>query len=312
MMQMDRRNLILGSAASALAAAVLPACVPIDTSRPGRLAAKLRIIEAASGGALGVSVRHIGTGQTLEYRADQLFAHCSSFKMSLAAMVMKMGQDGQIDPSQRVRWTQSDLMAVSPFTTSRLDQGATMLELAEFTQKYSDNAAANILLGRLGGPAALTRFWRSIGDETSRLDRTEPSLNNVPPGEVRDTTTPHAMAMTVEKILFGDVLSAQNRALLQQWMVDTPTGARRVRAGLPESWRAGDKTGTSIVPTIGGIYVDIGFASPAGVADQRQALTFATYFRTIRPQTDMDPASEDVLAQVGRVIAQFSETIGVY
>ncbi|MXP15595.1 class A beta-lactamase [Altererythrobacter confluentis] len=317
-MQIDRRGLILGSAASAICASTLPGCVPIDASTAGRLAAKLRIIEAASGGVLGVSVRHVGTGRTLDYRADQRFAQCSSFKFSLAAMVLKMGQDGQLDLSEKLHWSRSELMATSPFTASRIDQGATVLELAENTQTYSDNTAANVLLARLGratglgGPAALTRFWRSLGDDVSRLDRTEPALNNVPPGEIRDTTSPAAMALTTEKILFGDVLSASNSALLQQWMADTRTGVRRVRAGLPADWRAGDKTGTSIWPGTGGIYVDIGFASPAGTSDPRQMLTFATYLRTIRPQAEMDPASEDVLAQVGRVIAQFSNDRRTY
>lgn len=297
----DRRTILLGTSASLFGLAA--GCVPLDPSPPGRLAAKLRIIEAAAGGTLGVSIRNNATGQTLGYKADQLFGHCSSFKMSLAALVLKLDQDGSVNAQERLRWTREDLMPVSPFTTRRLEEGATLLELAEFTQKTSDNAAANVLLRRLGGPERLTQFWREIGDPTSRLDRTEPVLNNVPPGEVRDTTTPYAMALTTQRILFGDVLTADRRALLRRWMEETETGARRVRAGLPQGWNAGDKTGTSIWPGMGGLYVDIGFAAPP-VGD---AYTFAAYYRSPAPQDGMDPASENVLKQIGEVLAQFAE-----
>lgn len=296
-MILDRRSLLAAGGASCLAA-----CVPLDITTAGRLSSKLRIIEAAAGGTLGVSIRNVQSARTLDYKADQLVGHCSSFKLSLAALVLKLDQSGQIDASERLRWTADDLMSVSPFTTERLRDGATMLELAEFTQKYSDNAAANILLKRLGGPARLTQFWREIGDQTSRLDRTEPSLNNVPPGEVRDTTSPQAMALTIERLVFGDVLSSDGRALLQSWMVETRTGVRRVRAGLPDGWTAGDKTGTSFWPGMGSLYVDIGFATSPGGVD----LTFAAYYQAAASHDGMDPASENVLRQVGRVLAQFA------
>lgn len=296
-MTFDRRSLLAGGAVFGLAA-----CVPIDISPVGRLSAKLRIIEAASGGTLGVSIRNVATGQSLDYKPDQLFGHCSSFKLSLAAMVLKLDQSGEIDTGERLRWTADDLMSVSPFTTERLATGATILELAEATQKHSDNTAANILLKRLGGPARLTRFWREIGDQTSRLDRTEPALNNVPVGEIQDTTSPQAMALTLERLVFGDVLSPDRRALLQTWMAETRTGARRVRAGLPEGWTAGDKTGTSIWPGMGSLYVDIGFAVSPGGAH----FAFAAYYRALASHDGMDPASEDVLRQVGQVLAQFA------
>jgi len=297
-----RRGVMAGIAASGIIGTGIAACVPLDTSPLGRLSAKLRIIEAAGGGTLGVSLRDIGGGRALEYRADQLFGLCSSFKLSLAALVLSLDQSGEVDAGERLRWTAGDLMSASPFTSSRLDDGASLLELAEATQKYGDNAAANILLRRLGGPQALTRFWREIGDQTSRLDRTEPSLNNVPVGEMRDTTSPQAMALTLERLLFGDVLSPDRRALLQSWMVETRSGARRVRAGLPDGWTAGDKTGTSIWPGMGSLYVDIGFATSPGGAHY----IFAAYYRARTTHDGVDPASEDVLRQVGQVLVQFA------
>ncbi|WP_234035683.1 class A beta-lactamase [Erythrobacter insulae] len=278
------------------------ACLPPDQSPLGRLTAKLRIAEAAANGMLGAEIYDTATGYCVGLNRDRRFGHCSSFKLSLAAMVLARNAAGQDSLDRRVTWTRDALMSVSPFTTERLGEGATLLELAEAVQKFSDNAAANILLREVGGPQAMTGFWRSIGDETSRLDRMEPALNNVPITEVRDTTTPSAMARTVAKIAFGDVLPASEQSMLRQWMTDTSTGMRRVRAGLPDEWRSGDKTGTSIWPGMGSLYVDIGFVEP----EKHPPITFATYFRARETHKGIDPTSETALARVGEIIADFA------
>ena len=276
---------------------------PVERTVLGDLDARLRLIEGAGDGTLGVEIFDTSSGQSLGNNENRRFGHCSSFKMSLAAMVLAGHAGWTIDADKRLTWTEQDLMFVSPFTEKRVDEGATMRELAEFTQKWSDNAAANILLRELGGPSALTAFWRSIGDEVSRLDRIEPALNNVPEPEFRDTTTPAAMARTVAKLVYGDVMPFAERQILRQWMIDTPTGVRRVRAGLPEEWVAGDKTGTSIWPGMGSLYVDIGFVEPL----DRAPLTFATYFRARDAHETMDPQSEATLAKVGGVIDDYAE-----
>jgi len=293
----DRRKFLAGTAALAASA-----CVPIDTSLPGRLTAKLRVIEAASGGTLGVSFYDTASGASMGLNRSMRFGHCSSFKFSLAAMVLYLDQQGLLDASAHIRWSADELMFNSPFTAERLEQGATLLELAETAQKSSDNAAANILLRQVGGPEGMTQFWRDIGDTISRLDRYEPEVNNVPAGKERDTSTPDAMARTVARLAWGDVLSDEPRALLRQWMADTQTGARRVRAGLPDGWTAGDKTGTSIWPDNAAQYVDIGWVQ----APDREPVCFATYFRSDAQQGGISPQSEAVLAEVGKVLADFA------
>ncbi len=310
-MNTDRRKLLkaglkLGAGAAVLGAA--SGCIPPDQSPIGRLVARLRIIESLADGTLGVHFHNTGTGLGVGLNSDRRFGHCSSFKLSLAAKVLAEDARGLIDADRRVFWTRDELMFVSPFTEQRLEEGATLRELAEFTQKYSDNTAANVLLREFGGPPALTGFWRTIGDEVSRLDRTEPALNNVPITEVRDTTTPAAMARTVARLLYGDVMPAEERATLRQWMIDTTTGVRRVRAGLPPEWPAGDKTGTSLWPGMGSLYVDIGFVEPEG----REPITFATYFRARTRHETMEPAAEAALARVGEVLGDFGEKPGFF
>lgn len=293
----DRRKVL--AAGAALAAS---ACVPVQQSFPGRVAARLRLIEASANGTLGVSFLNTASGSSAGYSGYSRFPLCSTFKLSLAAFLMERGQAGAVDPGERVRWTRDQLLSVSPFTTERLGEGASLLELAEAAQKTSDNTAANLLLARLGGPAALTGFWRDIGDTTSRLDRTEPELNNVPPGEIRDTTTAAAMARTLGALLYGDTLTPANRAMLRSWATDTDTGLSRVRAGLPGEWVAGDKTGTSLWPGMGSVYADIGFVEAPG----RTPIAFAAYFRAAQQHLRVRDDAVAVLAEVGRVLARYT------
>ena len=299
-MRIDRRFFIGGTLALGASA-----CIPPDQSPLGRLAAELRIIEAAGGGTLGVEIFNTASGASVGINQDRRFGHASSFKFSLAALLLQRHAAGTIDADRHVTWSEADMLGYAPFTRERIATGATLRELARAVQTISDNTAANILLRELGGPAAVTAFWRSLGDEISRLDRFEPELNLVTAAEFRDTTTPAAMARTVAKIVYGDVLPDVERAELKRWMAETGTGLNRVRAGLPEGWVAGDKTGTSGL--IGGTeynYIDIGFAEgPKGQAP----ITFACYFRARQTVEGMQPIGEQTLARVGRIIKEFAE-----
>jgi beta-lactamase class A len=299
-MIIDRRHFLGGTLALGASA-----CVPPDQSPVGRLAAELRLIEADAGGTLGVEIFDTVSGMSLGLNQDRRFGHASSFKFSLAALLLQRHAAGTIDADSHVMWSEADMINHAPFTRERMATGATLRELARATQTTSDNPAANILMRKLGGPARLTAFWRSIGDEVSRVDRYEPEMNLVPTGEFRDTATPAAMARNVAKIIYGDVLPQAERAELKGWMIETQTGVRRVRAGLPEGWVAGDKTGTSGL--IGGTeynYIDIGFAEgPKG----QPPLTFACYFCARQTEDEMLPRGELALARVGKVIKEFAE-----
>lgn len=306
-MTISRRGFVAGSL---IAGAMLPGCslrlpevTPPETGPGNRYAAMLRQIEGDANGTLGVELINLATGRSVGINRDRRFGHASSFKLSLAAKVLQRHASGEDDADRLVTWSEADLLAYAPFTRERIGTGATLRELARATQVTSDNTAANLLLREIGGPAALTAFWRSIGDDVSRVDRWEPEMNIVPPSEYRDTTTPAAMARTVAKIVYGDVLAQAERAELKGWMVETNTGLRRLRAGLPEGWVAGDKTGTSGLIGTDGNYIDIGFAEgPDGLPP----IIFACYLRARQADDDMQTRAETALARVGEVIVRFA------
>ncbi len=294
---MDRRTFTLGSSALLLSAC---AATPVSaTDWAGRLAG----IERAAGGRLGVQVVDTATGRGFGWRADERFCHCSTFKLSLAALLLREGDAGRVNVNEVIPYSRADLMAVSPVTEANVDKaGLPAIVLAEATQITSDNAAANLLLRRLGGPAALTAFWRDLGDTVSRIDGYEPEINVIPPGTTENSTSPAAMAHTLERIAVGDALSPASRERLLDWMGRTRTGVRRIAAGLPEGWRSFDKTGTGMREGLGNKVNDIAVVLPVG----RSPIIVTGYYENPVFSEDIRPTDEAVLKQVGQLVAQWA------
>ena len=221
----------------------------------------LRAVETRVGGRLGVAALDTGSGRLALHRGEERFALCSTFKLLLAAQVLRRVDQGAERLDHRIAYTQSDLVEYSPVTGEHAQgDGMTVGELCEAAMVLSDNTAANLLLARQGGPEALTAWVRSLGDRHTRLDRNEPGLNDVPPGEVRDTTTPLTMLHTLQAVALGEALSPASRERLQGWMLGNRTGDKRLRAGVPQGWRVGEKTGTGPRGTSN----DIGVLWPTG------------------------------------------------
>ena len=206
---------------------------------------RLAEIEAREGGRLGVFVRDTGTGATIEHRADERFPMCSTFKLLAAAATLKRVDEGAERLDRRIAYGPSDLLDYAPVAKAHVAEGGmTLADLCAAAIDWSDNTAANLVLQAIGGPAGFTQFARSLGDNVTRLDRNEPTLNEAAPGDERDTTSPAAMAEDMRKVLLGDVLSDSSRRQLQTWLINDKVGDKRLRAGLPSSWRIGDKTGS--------------------------------------------------------------------
>ncbi len=258
-----RRSLLLAMAAAALPARVVAAAATTGSTALARL-------ERGSAGRLGVYMFDTASGRDIGQRAE------------------------------RIAFGSDDMVPYAPVTEKHLEDGSmTVAALAEATQTTSDNVAANLLMRRLGGPAQLTRMFRAMGDTVTRIDRWEPEMNLVPAGEVRDTTTPRAIAGLTARLFSGDLLTPASRELLRGWMIATATGQRRIRAGLPADWVAGDKTGTGIAPAMANKYNDVAVIWPPG----RAPVVVAAYFDASGHFEKMRAEDEAVLAEVGRIAA---------
>nr|WP_308823639.1 class A beta-lactamase [Sodalis praecaptivus] len=184
------------------------------------------------------------------------------------------------------------LVGYSPITQTRLAPGKfTLRELCRAAVSYSDNTAANSILEVIGGAGAVTRFMRLIGDNVTRLDRLEPSLNEAVPGDVRDTTTPASVVAALRTILATDVLTLPHRQLLQTWMMDDQVAGDLLRASLPTGWRIADKTGAG------------GYGSRSIIAavypDPKQLFYIAIYITQTAATLQQ---SNRVAANIGKII----------
>jgi beta-lactamase class A len=252
---------------------------------------RLATLEKGSGGRLGVSLTDARGVHIIAYRANDRFPMCSTFKFLLVGLVLARVDGGTLRYDERVRYGKSDLLAYAPVTTENVGRGyMTVGALSQAAITLSDNAAANLLLRVVGGPPAVTRFARSLGDPQTRLDRTETALNSAIAGDPRDTTTPAAMAADLRTVVGGETLSRASREKLEGWMIGCQTGTACIRAGVPHGWTVGDKTGLGE----NGTRNDIAFLRPPS----RPAAYVTAYLTGATVSPD---ARNAVLASVGRI-----------
>jgi beta-lactamase class A len=242
----SRRSLIGGSLLAIPALYSLTSlAADADSSSSPSIEQQLAELERRHGGRLGVAILDTGSQQLINYRGDERFALCSTFKALLAAFVLVRVDRDQEDLSRLIVYGKEQLVPYSPITEKHTGEGGLSVgSICEAAVTLSDNTAANLLLDSIGGPQALTAWLRSMGDEVTRLDRREPELNENRAGDPQDTTTPVAMLHSLRTLMFGNVLSPASRDQLIAWLVSNKTGDQKLRAGLPKGWRVGDKTGS--------------------------------------------------------------------
>ncbi|WP_229403288.1 class A beta-lactamase [Micromonospora okii] len=243
---------MVAAAAVVSLAACSPAAAAEQPTRDGAVAAstssapgrkqEFRQLEKKFDARLGVYAIDTGTGRTVQYRADERFAYASTFKALAAAEILDETTDAELD--RVVRYSADDLVNYSPITEQHVAEGMTLRAIADAALRYSDNTAANLMLRHLGGPQRFQKELRKIGDKVTDPARYEPDLNEGTPGDRRDTSTPRAMATSLRAYTVGDALEPSDRNILNGWLRGNTTGGALIRAGVPDGWVVGDKTGS--------------------------------------------------------------------
>ncbi|WP_371659874.1 class A beta-lactamase [Streptomyces sp. NBC_00280] len=285
-----RRTLLTTGAATA-ATLLAPAAPAHASATDPDVTARLRDLEAQHGARVGVFAHNLGTRKTVRHRADERFPVCSLFKTLAAAAVLRdLDRAGEV-LSRRVHYTADDLVEGSKQTEEHLAEGMTVAELADVAIRFSDNTAGNLLLRELGGPTAITRFARSLGDRATRLDRWETDLNSAEPWRTTDTTTPYAIGRTYARLVLGDVLNRPDRELLTHWLLTNTTSGNRFRLTLPPTWTIADKTGA-------GSY---GTNNNVGIAWTPDGTPIILAVQTTKPDRDA-VADHPLVAETARVL----------
>jgi len=285
-----RRQLAIGASATLFACRFRPARA--GTAASAALEREFASIAAKSGGRLGVAMVDTGSGLTASLRGDERFPLCSTFKLLAAAAILARVDAGQESLDREIEVRPQDIVTYSPETEKHVGRTMTLAAICEAAITLSDNTAGNLMLDTLGGPQAVTAYARSLGDTVTRLDRLETALNDVAPGDPRDSTTPLAMIGDLQALLVGDALTARSKDQLTAWLIANKTGDARLRAGLPPDWRVGDKTGSCNARTAN----DVAIARPPG----RAPILIAAYLTDSSATREVQNAA---LADVGRAVA---------
>jgi beta-lactamase class A len=264
------------------------------TSGENDSAARIAAIETRIGGRIGVAALDTTNSKHVDYRADERFPMCSTFKFLAAAAVLKCVDEKKEKLERFVPYGAKEILEYAPVTKEHLkDGGMTLGALCAAAIEQSDNTAGNLLLNAIGGPAGLTNFVRTLGDKVTRLDRIEPDLNSAIPGDERDTTTPAAICSDMQRLLLGDALSEASRRQLEDWLQRNETGGPMIRAGVPKNWIIGDKTGRGS----NGATNDIAIVRPPG----RAPILLAIYSVGSTAAPDDRAAA---IAEVAKIVAE--------
>lgn len=188
-------------------------------------------------GEFSLSATDLLTGRRVEHRSDRV---CPVLTLSAGLALGRLLQTGGPPELTRVvAIARTDLVRSSPVCGWHLRDGLSLAGLGDAALRRADATATNLLMTHAGGPAALTAFCRSLGDDRTRLDRSAPASCTGAPWDPRDTSTVAALAADHAHLLLGTVLPLGTRAVLAALFPTTR---------LPGGWRF---TGTSAMARYG-------------------------------------------------------------
>ena len=267
-------------AMSSPAVAQRPAARP-DTGL-ARLEAHFAELAKVTDGTVGVAVMHLESGRTAYLNRNERFPMASTVKVPLAVQLLTRVDRGEVRLDSMITLQPGDLHPGSGTLTDLFAQPGVALSvrnLMELMLRISDNSATDILLRTAGGGQAVTARVAALGITGMRADRPTVRLiadyvgvQNLPSDDVpiaefsrlsravtdsgrmaalarfasdpRDTSTPDAMAVLLEKIWRRQALSEKSSALLLDIMYRCDTGAERLKGMLPPGTRVAHKTGS--------------------------------------------------------------------
>ena len=218
-----------------------PAPAEPEAQGPRDTLLDLSDLEQENGGRIGLAAEDMNR---VSWRPDERFNYCSTFKLFLAAAMLEKIQRDQEKFERAIPITQADMLSHAPVTEKAIGRTLTIEQLMQATVEVSDNPAANILIREMGGIDAMRAWYRSIGDTTTNVDRLEPFMNRRD-GD-KDTAQPRQIATNLGWILdtYQPLGLLSQYALLWNWLIQSPTGQGRIKAGVPQGWTVAHKTGT--------------------------------------------------------------------
>ncbi|HET8645510.1 MAG TPA: class A beta-lactamase [Vicinamibacteria bacterium] len=286
--------------------ALLPGMVP--PAAPG-LQETVAALAAAASGRVGAAALLVETGAGVAVNGNEPFPMQSVFKLPLALHVLHLVDQGRLRLDAQVPVAPADMRRGHSPIRDRWPGGVTLTleELLRYAVAESDNTAADVLLARSGGPAAVSERLAALDVVGMRVDRGEaelaadlldggrPALDRYL-ADPRDTATPNGAVELLAHVARGGGLRPATRARLLRWLTETPTGPRRIKGRLPRGVAVAHKTGTG--PTVDGINActnDIGLIT---LPDGRHAAV-AVF---VKGSPAGEAEREEVIARIARAV----------
>tara|TARA_B100000686_G_scaffold326620_1_gene384641 strand:+ start:363 stop:1304 length:942 start_codon:yes stop_codon:yes gene_type:complete len=304
-----------------------------------RLADEVERICAVSGAVIGFGFLHMESGIRLIVNEEVPFPMASTYKIAIAARLLKRIDEKSLSLDELVEILQDDLSPGGGIIKAHISFPGLILSihnLISLAMTISDNTASDKILELAGGPDAVNDFLMQVGCRDMRIDRsTKKMITDVygvtdrlpnqrwshqvllendltrmtgdPPedsankflNDPRDSTTPKSMVILLEKLQSGSLLSVETTAALLKIMEQCASGNQRLRGLLPPGVAVTHKTGT--IPKV--CLNDVGMLHlPDG------GYVIVAVFVRARTAEDFIgiEASETIIAQIARSAYDFA------
>lgn len=235
---------------------LLPFLLAVTIFSTTDLSKRMNEIAGSSQGRVGAAVLLLESGKTVEINGDERFPMQSVYKLPIAMAVLDRVDRGSLKLEQKVKVEKSELVSAklhSPLRDKH-PQGDVDLKLREllyYNVSESDGTACDVLLRIVGGPKEVSKYLNGIGIREIVVANTEMEMSKSDAVQYRNWATPKGAVALLKLLHEGKVLSAQSRELLTKFMIESPTGPKRIKGLLPQGTIVAHKTGTS--NTVNGI-----------------------------------------------------------
>lgn len=188
-----------------LAAALAAAGAAPPAEKPSalwdKLRARIEAVDRGLDGVLGISVKDLAGGMTLDIRPQEPFPQASSIKLAVLYELYRQAEEGRVDLDETTRPPLPRVGGGGVLQELGEKLSLTWRDVAVLMMGWSDNDAANLLIDRLG-MAAVNRRLDSLGLPATRLRRKMMDLEAARRGD-ENVSTPSEMRRLAEAMHAG-------------------------------------------------------------------------------------------------------------
>ena len=210
-------------------------------------------------GTVAVAVKHLPTGETFSYRADEPMCTASLIKFPLMVATYQAIQDGELSLDKRITLKEDDFAPGSGVLTGNFSPGTeiSLRDAIHLMIVFSDNTATNLVIDQVGLDATAKLMEQLESPETklhSKVFRRDTSIFMDRSKKYGlGSTTAADMIKLLEKLSAGELVdaSADDKMLEHLYACDDRA---KIERGLPENVKFAHKSGAvSAVRTDAGL-----------------------------------------------------------